>query len=107
VPGEASDGSRPDPLIDEIHEIRRKISERFGHDVKRLGQHYMEMQEQEPYRGRLVSNGDPAPMQPDEKAKGNPPPEQGAWLEPLEEIWEIRRQLLAEFDNDFGRMAHT
>jgi hypothetical protein len=65
VPGEASNGSQPDPLIDEIHEIRRKISERFGHDVRRLGKHYMEMQEKEPYRGRLISRREPAPKQPE------------------------------------------
>ena len=29
--------------------------------------------------------------------------EREAWMEPLEEIWEIRRQLFAEFDNDFSR----
>lgn len=34
-----------DPLIDEIHEIRRQISERFGNDPVRLGEHYMEYQE--------------------------------------------------------------
>jgi hypothetical protein len=30
-----------------------------------------------------------------------------SWMEPLEEIWEIRRRLLAEFDNDLSRyVAH-
>ncbi len=32
----------PDPLIDEIHEIRRQISAEFGHDPRRLVAHYME-----------------------------------------------------------------
>jgi hypothetical protein len=34
----------PDPLIDEIHEIRRQISAEFGHDPRRLIAHYMEME---------------------------------------------------------------
>ncbi|NJN05977.1 MAG: hypothetical protein HC814_05850 [Rhodobacteraceae bacterium] len=33
----------PDPLIDEIHEVRRKISAEFGHDPRRLVAHYIEM----------------------------------------------------------------
>jgi hypothetical protein len=35
---------KPDPAIDEIREIRRKISAEFGHDPRRLMQHYMEME---------------------------------------------------------------
>lgn len=41
-----------DPVIDEIREIRRRISERFGHDPARLVAHYQEVQEQ--YRDRLI-----------------------------------------------------
>ena len=33
-----------DPLIEEIHEIRRRMSERYGNDPVRLGEHYMEYQ---------------------------------------------------------------
>jgi hypothetical protein len=43
---------RPDPVIDEIREVRHRISERFGHDPERLVAYYMEMQEQ--YRDRLI-----------------------------------------------------
>lgn len=35
----------PDPLIDEIREVRRKISAEFGHDPRRLVEHYMKMEE--------------------------------------------------------------
>jgi hypothetical protein len=37
---------QPDPAIDEIREIRRKISAEFGHDPRRLMQHYKEMEEE-------------------------------------------------------------
>lgn len=43
-----------DPLIDEIREIRHRISARFGHDPVRLGAYYMEMQERPEYRDRIV-----------------------------------------------------
>ena len=35
-----------DPLIDEIHDIRRKISAEVGHDPRRLVAHYIEMERQ-------------------------------------------------------------
>ena len=35
-----------DPAIDEIREVRRKISAEFGHDPRRLMQHYKEMEEE-------------------------------------------------------------
>jgi hypothetical protein len=34
----------PDPLIEEVHEVRRKISAEFGNDPQRLVRHYMELQ---------------------------------------------------------------
>ena len=43
---------KADPVIDEIREVRHRISERFGHDPERLVAYYMEMQEQ--YRDRLI-----------------------------------------------------
>jgi len=43
---------KTDPVIDEIREVRHRISERFGHDPQRLVAYYMEMQEQ--YRDRLI-----------------------------------------------------
>jgi hypothetical protein len=36
----------PDPLIDEIRAIRARISREHGDDVRRLGEHYMELQKQ-------------------------------------------------------------
>jgi uncharacterized protein (DUF433 family) len=42
----------PDPVIDEIREVRHQISARIEHDPVRLGAYYMELQEQ--YRDRLL-----------------------------------------------------
>ena len=42
-----------DPVIDEIREVRHRISVRFDHDPERLVSHYMALQEQ--YRDRLIS----------------------------------------------------
>jgi hypothetical protein len=44
--------SRNDPVIDEIREIRRRISARFDHDPARMVVHYMELQKR--YRDRLI-----------------------------------------------------
>jgi hypothetical protein len=41
-----------DPVIDEIREVRHRISERCGHDAQRLVAYYMALQEQ--YRDRLI-----------------------------------------------------
>jgi predicted SprT family Zn-dependent metalloprotease len=35
-----------DPAIDEVREIRRKISAEFGHDPRRLMAHYVEYEQQ-------------------------------------------------------------
>lgn len=35
---------RDDPIISEIRRVRHEISGRVGHDVRRLGEHYMEME---------------------------------------------------------------
>ena len=40
-----------DPVIDEIREVRHRISARFGHDPARLVAFYMELQKQ--YEDRL------------------------------------------------------
>ena len=42
-----------DPIIDEIREIRHRISEQCGHDSARLVQYYIKLQETE-YAGRLA-----------------------------------------------------
>ena len=41
-----------DPVIDEIREIRHRISARFDHDPAKLVAYYMELQKQ--YQGRLL-----------------------------------------------------
>ena len=41
-----------DPVIDEIREVRHRISARFNHDPARLVEYYMKLQEQ--YRDRLI-----------------------------------------------------
>jgi hypothetical protein len=41
-----------DPVIDEIREVRHRISERFDHDPSKLVAHYMELQEH--YKDRLI-----------------------------------------------------
>jgi hypothetical protein len=43
---------RNDQPIDEIRELRRRISERFDHDPARLVAYYVKLQEQ--YRDRLI-----------------------------------------------------
>ena len=41
-----------DPVIDEIWEVRHRISARFGHDSARLVVFYMKLQKQ--YEDRLI-----------------------------------------------------
>jgi len=50
--------SRPsaDPTIDEIRAVRHKISEEFGHDPKRLCEHYMKLPGAAP-RSARAANG--------------------------------------------------
>ena len=43
---------RSDPVIDEIREVRHRISARFDHDPARLVAYYMTLQEQ--HRERLI-----------------------------------------------------
>ncbi len=53
-----------DPVIDEIREIRHRISARFDHDPARLVEYYMKLQEG--YRDRLLGA--------DERPKERDPP---------------------------------
>ena len=46
-----------DPVIDEIREIRRRISAQFDHDPARLVAYYMELQQQ--YKDRLIQSAKP------------------------------------------------
>ncbi len=43
---------KDDPAIDEIREIRHRISARFDHNPSRIVAYYMEMQKQ--YEDRLI-----------------------------------------------------
>lgn len=43
-----------DPVIDEIREIRYRISARFDHDPAKLVGYYLELQKQ--YENRLIRN---------------------------------------------------
>jgi hypothetical protein len=43
---------RNDQPVEEIRELRRRISARFDHDPVRLVAYYVKLQEQ--YRGRLI-----------------------------------------------------
>lgn len=42
----------PDPVIDEIREVRHRISARFDHDPSRLVAYYMELQKR--YQDRQI-----------------------------------------------------
>lgn len=44
--------SAADPVIDEIREVRHRISARFDHDPSRLVAYYMELQKR--YQDRLI-----------------------------------------------------
>lgn len=56
--------NKTDPVIDEVREVRHRISARFGHDPERLVAYYMELQER--YRDRLI--GSPLKEQSDPSA---------------------------------------
>jgi hypothetical protein len=49
-----------DPVIDEVRDVRHRISARFGHDPARLVAYYQELQEQ--FRERLLER--PVPTLP-------------------------------------------
>ena len=48
-----------DPVIDEIRDVRRQISARFGHDPTRLVAYYIKLQER--HKDRLIER----PQTPD------------------------------------------
>ena len=54
-----------DPVVDEIREIRERISARFAHDPARLIAYYIELQER--HRDRLIDRPN-APERGDESA---------------------------------------
>jgi hypothetical protein len=61
----------PDPVIDEIREVRRRISARFDNDPERLVAYYMELQKQ--YGDQLLDSTQdqrPAEIDPVPARKG-------------------------------------
>jgi hypothetical protein len=46
--------AQSDPVIDEIREVRHRISARFNHDPARLVAYYSQLQEE--YRERLLGS---------------------------------------------------
>lgn len=59
----------PDPTIARVREARHRISERFGHDPKRLVEYYMKLQEQDEFRDRLIRSPEMTPTREDEEEK--------------------------------------
>jgi hypothetical protein len=47
------DQGASDPVIEEVWEVRRRISARVNHDPARLVQYYIELQRR--YEGRIIS----------------------------------------------------
>lgn len=46
--------NRDDPAVDEVRELRRRVSQACGHDAARLVERYLRLQEQ--YRERLLGD---------------------------------------------------
>ena len=60
--------TRSDPVIDEIREVRHRISARFDHDPARLVAYYMELQKQ--CKDRLIRSVDPFQTAADTRRSG-------------------------------------
>lgn len=54
--------------LDEIHRIRKKISAKFGHDAKKLGEYYRKLEEEYRKSGKYKFV-DPPPEKPKKVAK--------------------------------------
>jgi hypothetical protein len=48
-----NEDEQPDPLIDEIYEIRKQISREYGHDIHRMIAHHAKLKRK--YADRLIS----------------------------------------------------
>jgi len=55
---------KKDPLIDEIRAVRHRISARFGHDTKKLCDHYRELEKKHP--GRMLRDRAEMPVTSDQ-----------------------------------------
>ena len=103
-----SDPEEPDPLIDEIHEIRKQISREYGHDIHRMVAHHIELQKQ--YADRLIS--EPPPPRLGERQS---PADLEALLRevgeedesdpPIDEIRAIRARISRENGDDVRRLS--
>lgn len=51
----------PDPEIDEIRAVRRRLSARCGHDLRRLFDHYKELEKQLHASGQVRFAHQPKP----------------------------------------------
>ncbi len=49
--------NQSDPVIDEVRQVRHRISEQCGHDPERLVAYYMELQKR--FRDRLIHQSEP------------------------------------------------
>ena len=58
--------SPSDPVVDEIREVRHRISARFDHDPTQMVAFYMEMQKQ--YQDRLIEATQSAELRRDQPA---------------------------------------
>jgi hypothetical protein len=45
-----------DPVIDELREVRHRISAMCDHDPHKLVAYYLQLQEQDEYRGRFIGS---------------------------------------------------
>ncbi|MGC1274526.1 MAG: hypothetical protein WBC44_12545 [Planctomycetaceae bacterium] len=61
-----SEGNWVDPIVAEVHRIRREHAERFNHDLTAMFQDWRERQEQSRKEGRTII---PAPPRPDQSAE--------------------------------------
>lgn len=61
---------KPDPLVDEVREARRKISAEHGHDIHRLVEHYRLRQEELKQSGKhtfIEAPSEPAALREEPK----------------------------------------
>jgi hypothetical protein len=61
-----------DPTIERIRDARRLISEKCGHDPKKLVEYYMQL-EKEKYVDRLVKQNKPQTKAKQKKSESQPP----------------------------------
>lgn len=89
-----------DDAIEEVRETRRKLFAELDNDVARIGAYYEGLNEQ--FADRMSPAPSPSvDYRPIGVLSGCQPDEE--WTEAddaIEEVWEIRRQIWAQFDND-------